>query len=213
VLFGRPTHLKTYARAIQRVIIRFGSVYILLYSDTAERKTRLQYSPVGDEDFIYFSLSVTRCSSSLAFRNENQSRPDSVLEPLAGYLNPRMNKGHNFLSWNRWERLIYFHTHTHLNVCTSLVPVRMLTGDKSTLKNRVNGQKSEQKHLLRNRTMYVPRGQTFKHGRVLGEGRRGDRPPESVFEEPIISEIHISDFFNMNHFITKANYACPWILN
>jgi hypothetical protein len=52
---------------------------------------------------------------------------------------------------------------------------------------------------------------SLPHGRILGGERRGDRPPppESVFKELIICEIHISNIFNLDHFITKSN--CAWL--
>jgi hypothetical protein len=46
----------------------------------------------------------------------------------------------------------------------------------------------------------------INHGRILG-GEGAISPPKSVFEELIICEIHISSFFNVDHFITKSNYA------
>jgi hypothetical protein len=47
-----------------------------------------------------------------------------------------------------------------------------------------------------------------EHGRIL-EGRRCDRPPESVFKELIIYEIYISIFFNVDHFITIYSLQTP----
>jgi hypothetical protein len=46
-----------------------------------------------------------------------------------------------------------------------------------------------------------------KHGRILGVRGKGVIPLESVFKELIICEIHISNFFNVDNFIIKSNYA------
>jgi hypothetical protein len=44
-------------------------------------------------------------------------------------------------------------------------------------------------------------------GRILGGGEGGDCLLESIFNESIICEINISNFFNVDHFIMKSNYT------